>query len=132
MLGFLILAITAGWAQDKKRPTDEQRGKELYDRHCLACHGATNRGDGPATGALVFPVPDLQGKVDAGKPGTDMVLYGSGPMPAYEATFDLEDAKRVLKYMAVVHTKPPPAPAKPAAAPPVGPKPAEPPAQLAR
>ncbi|MEQ1564827.1 MAG: cytochrome c [Myxococcota bacterium] len=99
----LLLVPVANADDSKKRPTDEQRGKELYDRHCVACHGAEAKGDGPATASLVFPVPDLAGQVKTDKAAVDLVVYGRGPMPAYEASFDAEDARRVLKYMATAH-----------------------------
>lgn len=83
-----------------KRPTDEERGKELYDRHCEACHGAWAKGRGPATQALVHPVPDLEGKVEATEETIGVVLRGRGAMPSYEQTFDRFDAKRVLEHMA--------------------------------
>lgn len=115
-LVLLCLALSTAWAQEKKRPTPEQRGKELYERHCIGCHGPTNAGDGPTTASLVFAVPNLQGKVKVEKPATDIVAFGKGPMPAYSASFDLEDTRHVLKYMAGLPAKPAP-PAAPVSPP---------------
>lgn len=43
--------IPAGlMAQDY--PPDVKRGKAVYERHCLACHGAGGWGDGPKAGSL--------------------------------------------------------------------------------
>jgi len=113
------------WADDsKKRPTDEERGKELYERHCMACHGAMAMGDGPATSALVIPIPDLHGQVKADKPTIDVVEFGRGAMPGYEASFDTEDARRVLKYMSSADA---PKPASPPAGAPPGMPPGAPP-----
>lgn len=36
-----------------------KNGQELYGQLCAVCHGATGKGDGPATPALNKPVPDL-------------------------------------------------------------------------
>lgn len=114
----VLLTLPAFAAQPTKRPTDAERGKELYERHCVACHGATAAGDGPATKALVFQVPDLQGKVQARQPQIDVVVRGKGAMPAFEASFDAEDARRVLLYMSTTRpAAPAPAP-EPAAEPP--------------
>ena len=33
-------------------PEDLSRGKAVYERHCLSCHGASGRGDGPAAASL--------------------------------------------------------------------------------
>ena len=110
LLGLLSLSALAADAQ--KRPTDDQRGKELYERHCVSCHGATARGDGPATEALVVPVPDLQGQVRADAATIKVVQFGRRAMPAFEASFDSDDARRVLLWMAKVHTAPATPPAE--------------------
>jgi mono/diheme cytochrome c family protein len=34
-------------------------GETLYRRHCLACHGASGHGDGPAAAGLSPPPADL-------------------------------------------------------------------------
>lgn len=96
-------------AQPTKRPTDEDRGRELYERHCNACHGPDARGKGPATEALVAEVPNLKGKVRADKPTIAIVQDGKGSMPAYEPTFDVEDTKRVLQWMGMLPYEPAPA-----------------------
>ena len=95
-----VLAAPQALAADQKRPSDAARGEELYERHCLACHGVRAAGDGPATTALVAEVPDLQGKVKADKATIDIVIGGRGPMPAFEPSFDASDAKRILRHMA--------------------------------
>ena len=43
-------AVSSLYAQDY--PPDIARGKAVYTRHCLACHGAGGRGDGPAAAGL--------------------------------------------------------------------------------
>lgn len=119
----LAAVATAALAADQKRPTDEQRGKELYDRHCAACHGVSAEGHGPATQALVVQVPDLKGKLKADQATIDLVMMGRGPMPSFEASFDADDARRVIAYMAKLGTAPPPEP--PPAPAPDGGEPAE-------
>src|SRR5688572_5527393 len=60
----LLVAGLASGARSSKRLKDDERGEMLYDRHCIQCHGASAAGDGPATPALVVPVPDLREAVD--------------------------------------------------------------------
>ncbi|MCB9672728.1 MAG: cytochrome c [Alphaproteobacteria bacterium] len=104
----MLLLIAVGIAgQPTKRPTDEERGEELYRRHCAACHGAANDGQGPISAALVAPVPALAGQVKADDPTAVLVLKGRGAMPAYEATFDKLDAIRVLKFMMALSAEAP-------------------------
>ena len=97
MLLFLTIAFAG---QPTKRPPDLVRGEELYRRHCVQCHGVRNRGDGPATEALVQPVPNLEGKIKAKGSQVEIVLQGLRAMPGFTATFDRPDAVRVLKYQA--------------------------------
>jgi mono/diheme cytochrome c family protein len=94
----------------RRKPAEEDRGKLLYERHCAACHGVRAGGDGPATQALVVPVPDLQGQVKADKATIDLVLLGRGPMPAFEPSFRSDDAKKILIYMSKLTTAAPPPP----------------------
>ena len=113
----LLLTVGLTWSQaasgeqPTKRPTDEERGKELYERHCDSCHGGWARGKGPATQALVRPVPNLEGKVEADDKTIMLVMRGKGAMPSYEQTFDRFDAKRVLQHMAKLKGPAPKAPA---------------------
>lgn len=97
------------------RPTDEERGEELYNRHCIQCHGPTAAGDGPAATALIAPIPDLS-KSLLEKPSDDaiqIVLNGRGTMPSFQLSFDKHDARRVLKHMErITHPTPPEAPSE--------------------
>ncbi len=61
-LAFAILIILAtslqmaGIVQAQDYPADVTRGKAVYERHCLACHGTGGWGDGPnATTLKVAP-----------------------------------------------------------------------------
>jgi mono/diheme cytochrome c family protein len=117
-LGGLALATAAAAAQPTRKPSDADRGRDLYQRHCLACHGAGARGDGPAAAALVHPPADLQGKVAPDPARIAIVLKGKAAMPAFEQSFGTEDARRVLTHMQGLTDAPQPAPADPRPEPP--------------
>ena len=47
-LGLLLpIRLTA-----QEFPTDLDRGKAIYERHCLRCHGSSGWGDGPDAASL--------------------------------------------------------------------------------
>ncbi len=54
-LGVAALSAAIAWGE---RPVAAQdaRGKSVYDKHCVECHGASGRGDGPSA-AFVTPRP---------------------------------------------------------------------------
>lgn len=104
---WLFVAILPAFAgkQPSKRPTDEARGLELYERHCQACHGKTAQGDGPAAKALAEPVAAITETFDVTTKLIDLVMLGQNRMPAFAETFDRGDAKRVLVHMATLPEK---------------------------
>lgn len=54
-LGGLALAAAFGSVGAQEFPPDAGKGKAVYERHCLACHGAGGRGDGPDAAGLTVP-----------------------------------------------------------------------------
>jgi copper transport protein len=97
-----------------------ERGQEIYQQNCLACHGEYGRGDGPA-GRVLRPRPaDLQQHTTAHTEGQLYWWISKGfpgsAMPAWEDRLSEEDRWNVLNY--VVQTfrpdaTPSPAPAAP-------------------
>ena len=51
----VTLAAACGPATAQDFPPDVTRGKAVYERHCLACHGRGGWGDGPDAAALTVP-----------------------------------------------------------------------------
>ncbi len=81
---FLLAALSTGSAADL------DRGARLYRTSCLACHGPTLEGDGPAA-AAIKPRPTnladpkwwatqdddkIRLVLQSGKPGTAMMAFG--------------------------------------------------------
>lgn len=113
-VSFLVLVVaTAAVAKEwpNKVPSAVERGRELYERHCLACHGDRAAGDGPAAAALVAKIPDLSQGLPAGVDREELVrivMRGKGAMPGFDESFhDLKPwetdyrsyARNVLDYM---------------------------------
>ena len=61
-------------------------GKDTYAAYCAVCHGASGKGNGPASPALKLPVPDLttlgqrHGTFDAMT--VEAIILGKDRMPA--------------------------------------------------
>jgi mono/diheme cytochrome c family protein len=107
-VALVALAGLALGAKPSKRLSDDARGQELYERHCIQCHGAGGAGDGPASAAMVARVPDLRGKLDSPDVETlgRLVLDGKGAMPGFEMSFDRYDANRTVRYFAKISRDP--------------------------
>ncbi len=48
LAAFLLLAVTAWAIKPPETPEQVARGKVIYERSCILCHGADGEGDGPA------------------------------------------------------------------------------------
>jgi cytochrome c oxidase cbb3-type subunit 2 len=88
------------------------RGREVYERHCVECHGVAGKGDGPAA-HLMTPRPRdfTTGRykirtTETGSVPTDddllrsvrQGLYGSA-MPAWQQVLPDEDIRAVVEYV---------------------------------
>ncbi|MBX3370569.1 MAG: c-type cytochrome, partial [Nitrospira sp.] len=51
----LTLAAMVDGACAQEFPPDAVKGKAVYERHCLVCHGAGGHGDGPDAARLTVP-----------------------------------------------------------------------------
>jgi mono/diheme cytochrome c family protein len=82
-------------------------GKAIYEKNCVACHGASGKGDGPA-GKMLKPPPGdlataLKGKSDADiakviKEGGKAVGK-SATMPAYGTKLTDDQIKGLVDYV---------------------------------
>lgn len=75
-------------------------GRQLFEAHCVVCHGLSAKGDGPESGAMaikprnlttlasdnagVFPTERVVRRIDGREP---IVSHGS-PMPVYGSYFE--------------------------------------------
>lgn len=95
-------------------------GKQLYDRSgCIACHGGSGKGDGPAAHALqdvwgeeILPRDLTRGPLKWGNTSKDiyrtlaMGIPGT-PMPAFEQTFNARELWALVHYLKSVQNKVP-------------------------
>ena len=79
------------------------RGKVMFERHCLVCHGPAGQGNGPVIGAGKFPfATNLTLPVTAAR--SDGYLYGimrvgRGLMPAYGGRTSDMDRWYIVNYV---------------------------------
>jgi mono/diheme cytochrome c family protein len=79
-------------------------GRQLYAESCLACHGATGRGDGPAGRALRPPPADFRVHMAAGH--TDAQLFDwltngvpGTAMPAFKEQLSVEARWHLINFI---------------------------------
>jgi cbb3-type cytochrome c oxidase subunit III len=121
MIGALALAARNGVEA-------QPRGKAVYDAHCVECHGATGKGDGPS-GAYLVPRPrDFttgKYKIRSTESGTvpsddDLIgsvrrgLYGTA-MPGWDRILSDSDIADVVAYVKSMSPQFAAQPAKPIA-----------------
>jgi mono/diheme cytochrome c family protein len=87
---------SAGQSSDK--------GKAIYEKLCLACHGPRGKGDGPTGKVLIPPATDLTSAATKKKSDTDLLKIirdGNPPtaMPAWKGQLSEQEIQAVLAYI---------------------------------
>jgi len=90
LVTLLLLGLFLSQPRSVDAGGDPAKGKALFEKHCVACHGAQGKGDGPAGKVLNPPAADftsaaskkkaeaeLKQVVENGKPGTAMAPWKS-------------------------------------------------------
>ena len=79
-----------------------ERGRTLFMRDCMQCHGETGRGDGPLASSLSIPPANLYDHIPF---HPDQFFFGvitkglSGVMPAFEDSISEEDRWNILNFL---------------------------------
>lgn len=106
--------VVTARAAKKKNPTTADaaalaKGKVLYAKECLSCHGSTGKGDGPAVKGLEKTPGDLSNpKLWEQSDGALFfkITEGRKPMPSMEKTFTEEERWLVVNYLRTLSPKP--------------------------
>ncbi len=78
-----------------------ERGALVYEANCIACHGDTGRGDGPAVTEQAIMPADLPTLAAQKKVNTFAanITYGKNQMPAYRGQLSEEQIWDVAHYV---------------------------------
>ena len=99
--GFVIgLTAQPAWAE----AGDPVKGKAIYEKLCITCHGAQGKGDGPAGKMMMPPAADLTSPKIKSKPDSDWlqaIRNGRPPttMPAFKGQLSEQQIYDVLTYV---------------------------------
>ena len=83
---------------------DPVKGKAIYERLCVTCHGAHGKGDGPASKMMMPPPVDLTSAKVKSQPDSDLLqAIQNGrpptPMPAFKGQLSEQQIHDVLAYV---------------------------------
>ena len=96
LLGWIPAAVAA--------PGDTVKGKAIYEKSCVACHGPQGKGDGPTGKVLVPPAADFTSAASKKKSDADLlktIENGKPPtaMVAWKGLLSDQDIQHVLAYV---------------------------------
>lgn len=108
-----LLVIASGWS---KEPTadDLRRGQELYEQHCLECHGKEGHGDGPRAPFLAPKPGNLVSAAISAKSDEELlrIIANGQPrtaMKGWKEILSADDQQKVLAYLrSFIHFQPRP------------------------
>lgn len=85
-----------------KSPESLARGREMYELHCLVCHGEQGRGNGPV--GLKFVPQPMELNLDYVQLQPDgqifyTISHGSIAMPAYRQSMPVEDRWHLVNFI---------------------------------
>ena len=81
-----------------------EKGKHVYEKHCLLCHGPEGRGDGPqgklmSPPAADFHAPEIQKKSDKLLLKAIKGGHSGSAMTGFEYELNREELNNVLSYI---------------------------------
>lgn len=98
--GFCALLVEPSWGAG----SDPAKGKAVYEKSCMACHGPQGKGDGPTGKVLVPPAADFTSAASKKKSDADLLKIienGKPPtaMVAWKGLLSDQDIQHVLAYV---------------------------------
>lgn len=79
-----------------------ERGRTIFLKNCVACHGPEGHGDGPVASKLTPKPPDLVAKMPGHHSDGDLawkIENGRGPMPGWKDTLSANEIWDLTNYI---------------------------------
>ncbi|MDP3091342.1 MAG: cytochrome c [Nitrospira sp.] len=100
----LCLMVGLPYASGYAASGDPTKGKDIYGKHCLACHGPQGKGDGPTGKAIVPPAADFTSARSKRKSPTELLKVieegrANTAMGAWTRQLSDEEIQHVLAYV---------------------------------
>ena len=105
VVGLLLFLVVSGNGSHAQEPmADLARGGEIYQKHCLRCHGPTGEGDGPEASSLIVPPVNFQSLESRSKSDEELrsaIIWGLAfsPMHGWWDKLTTEDIESVIRYV---------------------------------
>jgi mono/diheme cytochrome c family protein len=97
LLAALLLLPAAARAAEASKADAGETGEQIYEKKCLACHGADGGGDKPLGRAL--SVPDLRTSSLTEAEIEKVILEGRGRMGSYRHRLTPDQVDEVTEYV---------------------------------
>lgn len=96
----VLVQVQPDWAAGG----DPVKGKAVYEKSCMACHGPQGKGDGPTGKVLVPPAADFTSAASRKKSDAELlktIENGKPPtaMIAWKGQLSAQDIQHVLAYV---------------------------------
>lgn len=100
----VVIALLMPGLAEAAGTGDPAKGKLLFDKHCMVCHGPQGKGDGPTGRALIPPATDFTSQPSRKKSGADLrrVIEQGSPgtaMPAWKGPLSEMQLADVAAYV---------------------------------
>lgn len=108
-LTMFVLSLMVGlpYASGYAASGDPAKGKDLYGKHCLVCHGPQGKGDGPTGKAIVPSAADFTSARSKKKPPAELLKViqegrANTAMGAWTRQLSEEEIQHVLAYVLIL------------------------------
>ncbi len=104
---FVVFLIVTLWIVVRPTPAvsgDASKGRPLYEKYCLLCHGPEGRGDGPVglhanPPAANFHTPESKNRPDAALLRTIQIGHTETAMAAWGNALSEDQLKDIIAYI---------------------------------